>query len=72
MDYFNKNKHKNDNWFREHFGQNLSSQNTRKGISEHQDFKIFCWSMPPDPPSGWPLQRSHDSSVIKKKTILYT
>ena len=48
----NKNKHKNDNWFREHFGQNLSSQNTRNGVSEHQDFKIFWGSMPPDPPRG--------------------
>ena len=37
----NKNKHKKDNWFREHFGQNLSSQNTRNGVSEHQDFMDF-------------------------------
>ena len=67
-----KNKHKNDNWFKEHFGENLSSQNTRNGVSENQDFNIFWGSMPPDPPSGWPLQRSPDSSVIfKKKTRFY-
>ena len=29
-----------------------------------QDFKILWGSMPPDPPSGWPLQRSPDWSVI--------
>ena len=63
----NKNKHKKDNWFREHFGQNLSSRDTRNGVSEHQDFKIFWGSMPPHPPSGWPLQRSPNSWVIKKK-----
>ena len=41
------------------------------GVSEHQDFKLFWRSMPPDPPSAWPLQRSPDSSVIKKNpTIL--
>ena len=34
--HVNKNKHKKDNWFREHFEQNLSSQNTRNGVSEHQ------------------------------------
>ena len=64
----NTNKHKKDNWFREHFGKNLSSQNTRNGVSEHQDFKIFWGSMPPDPSSGWPLQHSPDSSTIKKKS----
>ena len=61
-----ENKHKNDNWFREQFLQNLSSQNTRNDVSEHQDFKIFLGSMPPDPPSGWPLQHLPDLSVIKK------
>ena len=63
----NKNKHKNDKWFKEHFGQNLSPQNTRNGVSEHQDFKHFWGSMPLDPPSGWPLQGWPDSLVIKKK-----
>ena len=44
-----------------------------KGVSEHQDFKIFWGSMPPDPSSGWLLQRSPDLSVIKKDpTIFYT
>ena len=63
----NKNKHKKDNWFREHFGQNLSSQNTRNGVSGHQDFKIFWGSMPPEPPRvGCPLHCSPDLSVIKK------
>ena len=70
----NKNKHKKDNWFRERFGQNLSSQITRNSVSEHQDFKIFWGIMPPDPPTGWPPHCSPDSSVIKKQknTILYT
>ena len=40
-----ENKHKNDNWFREQFLQNLSSQNTRNDVSEHQDFKNFWGSM---------------------------
>ena len=42
-------------------------QNTRKDVSEHQDVKIFWGSMPPDPPCGWPLQRSPDLSAIKKR-----
>ena len=34
-------------------------------------FQNFLGNMPPDPPSAWPLQRSPDSSVIKKTpTIL--
>ena len=63
--HVNKNKHKNDNRFREHFSQNLSSQKTRNGVSEHQDFKIFWGSMPTNPASGSPLQCSSNSSVIK-------
>ena len=38
--------------------------------AEHQDFKIVWRNLPPDPPSGWPLQRSPDSSVIKKKNTI--
>ena len=63
----NKNKHKKDNWFREHFEQNLSSQNTRNGVSEHQDFKIFWGTMPPVPPSGWSLhcKKKHDLIYLR-------
>ena len=38
--YVNINTHENDNQFSEHFRQELSPQNTRNGISEHQEFKI--------------------------------
>ena len=58
LSHANRNKHKNDNRFSEHFREIFASQNTRNGVSEHQDFKISWESMPPDPPSG--------SSVIKK------
>ena len=34
--------------------------------------KVSGGACPPDPPSGWPLQRSPDSSVIKKKDFIYT
>ena len=54
---------KNDNRFSEHFRQIFASQNTRSGVSKHQDFKIFWDSMAPDPPSG--------SSVIKKNTDVF-
>ena len=41
----------------------LDSQNTRNGISEDQEFKIFWGRMPPDRPSGsslqhWPYQKN--------------
>ena len=75
----NKNKHKNDNWFREHFGQNLSSQNTRNGVSEHQDFKIFWGSMPQTPLVPGPffiarligrsLKKTHDFIYLKSWTV---
>ena len=69
----NEIKHKYDNRFREHFNQIFASQNTRNGVSGHQDFKIFWGSMHvQDPPSGSPLQGSPDSSVIKQNTHLYT
>ena len=58
LSHTNRNKHKNDNRFSEHFRQIFASQNTRNGVSEHQDFKTFWERMPPDPPSG--------SSAIKK------
>ena len=46
-----------------HFRQKLSSQNTRNGISEHQDF----WgSMPPHPTSGSSLWCLLDLLVMKK------
>ena len=45
----NKNKHKKWQLIWTTFGQNLSSQNTRNGVSEHQDFKIFWGSMPQTP-----------------------
>ena len=46
----NEIKHKYDNRFREHFNQIFASQNTRNGVSGHQDFKIFwgsCMSKTP-------------------------
>ena len=63
----NRNKRKNYNRFSEHVRQIFASENTRNGVSEHQDFKIFRGSMPLDPSSGSPPQRSPDSSVIFKK-----
>ena len=64
LSHANRNKLKNDNRFSEHFRQIFPSQNTRNGVSGHQDFRIFWESTPPDPPSG--------SSVIKKNTLLCT
>ena len=48
-----------------------SSQNTRNGVSELQNFKLFLGKMPPDPLSGSPLWCLHDSSVIKKILRFY-
>jgi len=62
----NKNKHKNDNGFRKHFGQNLSSQNTRNGVSEYQDFKIFWGSMLPDPLVAGPFSTRLIRRWLKK------
>ena len=61
LSHAHRNNLKNDNRSSEHFRQIFASQNTRNGVSEHENFKIFWKSMPPDPPppSG--------SSVIKKK-----
>ena len=57
LSHANRNKLKNDNRFSEHFRQIFASHNIRNDVAEHQDFKIFWESMPPDPPF---------SSVIKK------
>ena len=67
----NKNKHKHDNRFREHFSQNLFSQKTRNGVSEHQDYKIFLGSMPQTPL----MARLFSTHLIRrwwKTTTLYT
>ena len=71
----NKNKYKNDNRFREHFGQNLSSQNTRNGVSEHQDFKISAGGACPQTPLvAGPFSARLIGQWFKKKkpTILNT
>ena len=60
LSHAHRNNLKNDNRSSEHFRQIFASQNTRNGVSEHENFKIFWKSMPPDPP---PLS---GSSVIKK------
>ena len=62
----NKNKHKNDNWFRENILDRICPLRTLE--MAFQSTKIS------DPPSDWPLHCSPDSSVIKKQknTILYT
>ena len=66
LSHAHRNNLKNDNRSSEHFRQIFASQNTRNGVSEHENFKIFWKSKPPDPPpcpSG--------SSVIKKKIRFY-
>ena len=62
LSHAHRNNLKNDNRSSEHFRQIFASQNTRNGVSEHENFKIFWKSMPPDPPPP-----PSGSSVIKKK-----
>ena len=48
LSHAHRNNLKNDNRSSEHFRQIFASQNTRNGVSEHENFKIFWKSKLPD------------------------
>ena len=67
----NKNKHKKWQLIWTTFGQNLSSQNTRNGVSEHQDFKIFWGSIPQTPLVPGPFSARLIGRSLKKTPRFY-